>query len=329
MDINTSILIFKALADESRLKIVNSLMQKSHYVEELSEKLSIGISTVSFHLKKLETAGLVRKEKEQYYFNYTLRREILNLPLEHFIDCGENDNSLQEKRIAGYRQKVLHTYFRRGKLIKIPVQNKKRRIVLEEIAHEFKHGKIYDESEIDTILGEINEDYCSLRRYMIDEKIMTRNNGKYRLTEDTAATYHEVLKNEKTKKGSYQMKINSERKRELIKTYKQNPPPMGVVQVKCLVTGKSFVMAGFNTPGLINRNEMGLKFRSHVNREMQSDYDKYGADKFTFEVIDLLERKEDPEYDYKEDLQTLEAMWIEKLDCLVPKGYNERKGRYK
>ena len=34
---------------------------------------------------------------------------------------------------------------------------------------------------------------------------------------------------------------------------------------------------------------------------------------------------EDPLYDYKEDLKTLEELWLEKLQPYDEKGYNQRK----
>jgi len=51
----------------------------------------------------------------------------------------------------------------------------------------------------------------------------------------------------------------------------------------------------------------------HMNRELQNDFNALGEDEFTFEVLDRLQPKEDPHYDYGHDLQTLEAIWIEKL----------------
>ncbi len=86
------------------------------------------------------------------------------------------DNS-EEK----YRNDVIKAFFRHGKLIKVPVQHKKRLIVLEEIAKIFDFGKEYTEKEVSEKLKEFNEDYCYLRRSMIEFGIMSRENGIYRL----------------------------------------------------------------------------------------------------------------------------------------------------
>ena len=66
MDAEQSLAIIKALADASRLAIVGSLVERPQYVEEIAQRHALAPSTVSFHLKKLEKAGLVRSRQEQY-----------------------------------------------------------------------------------------------------------------------------------------------------------------------------------------------------------------------------------------------------------------------
>ena len=59
--------LFKCLSDASRLRILQALSEGDMYTELLAERLGITPSTVSFHMKKLEEAGLVSSRKEQYY----------------------------------------------------------------------------------------------------------------------------------------------------------------------------------------------------------------------------------------------------------------------
>ena len=73
--------LFKCLADRSRLRIVQSLLREDMYAERLAQRLGVTPATVSFHMKKLEEAGLVTSRSEQYYTVYTLRRDDLTLPL--------------------------------------------------------------------------------------------------------------------------------------------------------------------------------------------------------------------------------------------------------
>jgi len=64
MEVQQSISIMKALADSSRLMILNSLFEKPQYVEEIAERIDLAVSTVSFHLKKMEEAVSNVKQRD-------------------------------------------------------------------------------------------------------------------------------------------------------------------------------------------------------------------------------------------------------------------------
>jgi hypothetical protein len=179
MEIQQSIEIMKSLADTSRLLVINSLFEKPQYVEELSNRLNLAASTVSFHLKKLEGGGLVSKIKEQYYFVYKVNDEILDLTLRKFISFDNLEKFNQDKRMNDYRNKVLKTFFNKNKLIKLPVQHKKRLIILEEILSSFSFDKKYSEDKIDQTINKFYDDHCTIRRLFIEEGMMKRVNGVY------------------------------------------------------------------------------------------------------------------------------------------------------
>ena len=113
-------------------------------------------------------------------------------------------------------------------------------------------------------------------------------------------------------------------KRELKKIYKQTAQPMGIYIVKNLINNKILVGSSKNLPGRINRFKFGLKYGTESNRELLEDYKNYGEDNFFFGILDELNPKEDPAYDYSEDLKVLEEMWIEKLQPFGEKGYNKK-----
>ena len=120
--------IFKSLSDMSRLRIVQSLTQGDMYTELLAERLELTPSTVSFHMKKLEEAGLVVSRKEQYYTVYSLNRELLETSLFDVASSEAEQIDEQQKREEVYRQKVINSFFKYGKLQSIPVQRKKKLI---------------------------------------------------------------------------------------------------------------------------------------------------------------------------------------------------------
>lgn len=72
--------LFKALADEIRLKILHSLFAKESCVSELTESLALSQSLVSHHLKILKVARLVESRREGHRICYALHPEVrLNL----------------------------------------------------------------------------------------------------------------------------------------------------------------------------------------------------------------------------------------------------------
>ena len=114
-------------------------------------------------------------------------------------------------------------------------------------------------------------------------------------------------------------------KKELRKQYKQTVLPMGVFQVKNLISGKIFIDSGLNIVGKINGCKFQLSLGSHMNKALQEDFNQIGITNFSFEVIDYLKPKEDMTIDYIDDLKMLEEMWIEKLQPFDKRGYNQRK----
>ncbi len=171
--------IFKSLADTSRLRIVQSLTKGEMYTELLAERLGITPSTVSFHMKKLEDAGIVVSRKEQYYTVYSLNRDVLESSVFDIAAAEPEQIDEQQKREAEYRQKVIDTFFEYGKLKTIPVQRKKKLICYEVIAERFIPGKVYGEKELNDIIAQIHEDYCTIRRDMIGEGLLSRNGSEY------------------------------------------------------------------------------------------------------------------------------------------------------
>ena len=126
--------LFKCLADATRLQLLSALGDGPKYVELLSQLLDRSPSTVSFHLKKLEEAGLVEAKKEQYYTMYRLNRSLLDAPIGRLVLGDPKKLDAQAVKEQQYRESVLKNLFEYGKLKNIPVQRKKRRLVLVKLA---------------------------------------------------------------------------------------------------------------------------------------------------------------------------------------------------
>ncbi len=83
--------LFKALADEIRLKILHSLFQKEKCVADLMEELDLAQPHVSHHLKVMKTAGLLIARREGHKICYGLRPAVkanLSLAKQETLDLG-------------------------------------------------------------------------------------------------------------------------------------------------------------------------------------------------------------------------------------------------
>ena len=66
---------FKALSDDSRLRIVKMLEVKPMCVCDITLVIGYATSTVSNHLKILKEAGLVVQERDERFMNYSLNKD--------------------------------------------------------------------------------------------------------------------------------------------------------------------------------------------------------------------------------------------------------------
>lgn len=150
------------------------------YVELLAERLGLSTSTISFHLKKLMDANIVSCKKEQYYTIYSLNEEILEMKLKDLIKDDRKEEEILDQREEKYRQKVIDSFFKYNKLKNLPVQNKKKQIVLEKIVESFDRDRTYTEKEVNLIIADIHDDFCTIRRDLIGFNLMERKDGIYK-----------------------------------------------------------------------------------------------------------------------------------------------------
>ncbi len=167
--------LLKLLADESRLAILGILLREDSYVEKMACELSLTPATVCYHLKKLEEAGAVHGCRSQFYIIYSINREIFEKPLYELIQQDESEADTEKK----YKKAVVASFFKYGRLTKIPSQRKKREIVLAEIVKEFDFDRAYSEKEVNEIILQYHDDFCTIRREMIAFGMMTRDREIY------------------------------------------------------------------------------------------------------------------------------------------------------
>lgn len=321
MEAERSLAIMKALADESRLAMVHSLLEQSQYVEELAKRHALAPSTVSFHLRKLEQAGLVSSRKEQYYVVIQANQAMFDTTLREIVSAVPVRKDLQNERMDEYRGKVLSTFFPYGTLEKLPAQHKKRLIVLERFAVNFEPGRRYSELEVTGLIKPLFDDYCTIRRLLVDEGLIRREGATYwrESKEGDQAVLPAIPK------GPRQVK-KEDKRAELKLVYKQNAPDLGVYQIKNKQSGKIYVESSKNLEATRKSREFQLKMGTIIfNRELQKDLETLGADSFEFSVLDVLGKPE-PGDNVERLLLALKLKWQEQLQPFGDRGYNSLKG---
>ncbi|MFC1850671.1 metalloregulator ArsR/SmtB family transcription factor [candidate division CSSED10-310 bacterium] len=169
---------FKALGHPVRLLILNLVHRKPRHGEELAAILNLNPATISHHLQKLTRVGLLTSQKDQYYQTYSLVGNRLDQKISDLVHLPQPGLEIDTATDA-YRQKVLRSFFKHGRLKSIPVQLKKRLVILEKIVQEFEPEREYSEHAVNQILLEFHEDVATLRRELIDRQLMARKRSQY------------------------------------------------------------------------------------------------------------------------------------------------------
>ena len=74
-------------------------------------------------------------------------------------------------------------FVRDGQLVRLPARHRRRRLVLERIAESFEPGRYFTEPDVNAVLrrwcagGDV--DHVTVRRYLVDEELLGRADGKY------------------------------------------------------------------------------------------------------------------------------------------------------
>ncbi|HLQ10865.1 MAG TPA: metalloregulator ArsR/SmtB family transcription factor [Ktedonobacteraceae bacterium] len=179
-EMKSLVVLGRALSDLTRIRILGLLATRSMYGQELAQALEVAPPTISHHMEPLVSAGLVKVRRENNYHYYELDSESIQ-------QLAETTQQVAKMLFASEplpprseeRARVVATFIRDGRLVSIPAQYKKRRYIMEEIARSFEWGRLYDEKEVNAMLRTFNDDVASLRREMIDQRIMMRDNGRY------------------------------------------------------------------------------------------------------------------------------------------------------
>lgn len=66
-----------------------------------------------------------------------------------------------------------------GRLHTIPSRRSKLLVVLDHLAQSFEPGRVYPEAEVNEVLQRFHPDHAALRRYLVVDHFLTREDGRY------------------------------------------------------------------------------------------------------------------------------------------------------
>ena len=98
--------------------------------------------------------------------------------------------------------------------------------------------------------------------------------------------------------------MDKDRRKELLEAYKNRCPQMGVIALRCIATGDSFLGASKDVPADFNSAKAKLSLDSHPNKALTALWETYGEEGFEFVVLESLEC-EDPTKDYSPELEKM------------------------
>jgi ArsR family transcriptional regulator len=99
---NDLVTIFKALSDETRLRIIKLLEQGELCVCDITAALDIVQPKVSFHLRALKEAGLIKDRKQGKWIHYSLSEKDLFRRMLILSTCER----MQDSMIASDRKRL-------------------------------------------------------------------------------------------------------------------------------------------------------------------------------------------------------------------------------
>jgi hypothetical protein len=159
------------LGDEARLRVVAAIALGARTIDDVAQTADVSPDDVRRLLPRLVSAGVVAQDNGLRIDTSAFRAAARDRP--------PRQRELPEA--TPEQARVLRNFVENGRLKSLPARASQRRVVLEYLAGRFQHGTDYTEPEVNELLSEFHEDYASLRRYLVDERLLERAAGVYRV----------------------------------------------------------------------------------------------------------------------------------------------------
>lgn len=162
------------LAEPDRLRVFAAVVLGAAAPADVVNATGLPVRVVMAALRRLEQGGLIHPgpaggglAAEVAAFKDAVR--------EHGTPAAPAEPMDPDR----HRDTVLRTFIVDGRIPQLPSARAKRLVVLEHIVLAFEPGVKYPEKEVNAILRAWHDDYAALRRYLVDETLLARENGQY------------------------------------------------------------------------------------------------------------------------------------------------------
>ena len=179
--IDNVVTLFKGLADPTRLRMVAAMVERPRCGQDLAAEIGVAPATISHHLKVLEKAGLLIETRQPPYVFYQVDLEALQHALRSVTTPKRVKELASTAAVDEGTRDVLRAFFDGPRLRALPMQRKKKELVLEEVLRRIPRRKEYAEPELNRFIEVVFDDYCTVRREWIMGRYMTREHGVYKL----------------------------------------------------------------------------------------------------------------------------------------------------
>lgn len=169
----------KALAHESRLKLLALVGERERSVQELAALVELKEPTASHHLAMLKNAGLVSMRRDGNTHFYALEPRALQR-LGRAIASQDALTPPSERAPRASEARVVENYLTPdGRLKAFPASRKKRAAILAWLARQFEEGRRYRETEVNAIIEQRHHDRETFRRELVGHRMLARKGGVY------------------------------------------------------------------------------------------------------------------------------------------------------
>lgn len=160
------------LADDDRRRVFAALELGADTIDRVVRDTGLDPVAVGRAVGRMAEAGLVVHDGGSLYvlgaaFRMAARTALARRPSDEHASLPDE------------QRKVMAAFVADGRLVQIPAQHGKRLVILDWLAQDFEPGRRYSEAMVNLVLGKRHADTAALRRYLVDEGLLSREAGEY------------------------------------------------------------------------------------------------------------------------------------------------------